>query len=123
MFSFVRSHFRHSCRVLFELWLIYAFRSQEKFSWAAAIAALKAPQVLFMTAIFFPAGATLFAIAYFAPSKPFSVYFSMVKKYLVEFCLYSRRCLAWIHRHRHSANVCSTIRLRIRRFNHHKLLE
>jgi hypothetical protein len=42
---------------------------QEKFSWAAAISALKAPQVWFMTLIFFPAGATLFAIAYFAPSK------------------------------------------------------
>ena len=42
---------------------------QEQFSWAAAGDALKSPQAWFMTLIFFPAGATLFAIAYFAPSE------------------------------------------------------
>ncbi|KAK9898406.1 MFS general substrate transporter [Cystobasidium minutum MCA 4210] len=46
----------------------FANEAHEKFSWAAAIAAMKAPQVWFMTLIFFPAGATLFAIAYFAPT-------------------------------------------------------
>jgi len=40
----------------------------EGFSWAGVKSALKAPQAWFMTLIFFPAGATLFAIAYFAPT-------------------------------------------------------
>jgi len=42
--------------------------TDEQFSWAAAGDALKSPQAWFMTLIFFPAGATLFAIAYFAPT-------------------------------------------------------
>jgi len=41
---------------------------EEEFSWRGVKQALQAPQAWFMSLIFFPAGATLFAIAYFAPT-------------------------------------------------------
>lgn len=67
---------------------------QEKFSYKAAAEALKSPQAWFMTAIFFPAGATLFAIAYFAPSK--SSFFHCPTRQAEE--LSSRRWSTRLHR-------------------------
>lgn len=41
---------------------------QEQFSWAAVKDAFKSPQAWLMTLIFYSAGCTLFALAYFAPT-------------------------------------------------------